>query len=131
MTFGLQHSPVYGVSQNGHPWCAADCRRPSPSQAHCAAAGCHRTFGSVTDFDRHRRAGERVDPAALGLVEVAGLWASPERHALDEVRTRRLRQNPRFRVLPTSVDAIQPEQGPVIPSKINNADLPHETGEAA
>lgn len=63
--------------------CGSTCRTPGPSHAHCAAAGCHRTLASITDFDRHRRDGHCLHPAGLGLVERAGLWASPERHAAD------------------------------------------------
>lgn len=44
--------------------CTPTCIAPSPSQAHCGS-GCHRTFGSVTGFDRHRRAGQCVDPATF------------------------------------------------------------------
>lgn len=36
------------------------------STAHCPT--CHRTFGAVGGFDRHRRDGRCVDPATLGLV---------------------------------------------------------------
>jgi hypothetical protein len=60
--------------------CTATCHRPSQSQAHCGAAGCHRTFRNVDHFDRHRRDGTCVDPATLGMVEVDRIWASPEAH---------------------------------------------------
>jgi hypothetical protein len=56
--------------------CTDTCVRPSPAQAHCAAAGCHHTFGSVRGFDRHRRAGACLDPAMISgqhLTE-AGIW---------------------------------------------------------
>jgi hypothetical protein len=50
---------------------------------HCAAPGCHRTFGSVTYFDRHRSlAGEHgrcIDPATIdGLFFRDGMWKGPE-----------------------------------------------------
>ncbi len=109
--------------------CTDSCRRPSPSQAHCGA--CHRTLGSVTDFDRHRVGGACVDPASLGLVERAGLWASPERHADDERKTAVLRQSRRFRARHTHGDALGAVAGPVIPSKIHNSDPAHGGGEAA
>jgi hypothetical protein len=32
--------------------CTAACRPPSPANAHCSV--CHRTFGSVSGFDKHR-----------------------------------------------------------------------------
>lgn len=72
--------------------CTPACRRPGPSHAHCCVAGCHRTFGSVSDFDRHRKEGHCLDPRALGLVEHDGMWASPERHANDERLATRLRK---------------------------------------
>ena len=52
--------------------------------AHCAA--CHKTFGGVSGFDKHRagskdktrRAGECSDPAEIGLVLNAhGTWVTP------------------------------------------------------
>lgn len=82
--------------------CTALCHCPSPSQAHCGA--CHRSLGSVTDFDRHRVGGACVDPAGLGLVEVAGLWASPERHAAD-ARKAAVLAAARLRGRPTSPGA--------------------------
>lgn len=56
--------------------CTATCRRPSPAQAHCKS-GCHRTFGGVGGFDRHRRDGQCLDPATLGYVERDGIWRAP------------------------------------------------------
>lgn len=44
--------------------CTTTCVQPSPSQAHCGS-GCHRTFGSVSGFDRHRRAGQCLDPSTF------------------------------------------------------------------
>jgi len=66
--------------------CDHTCRPPSASHAHCGA--CHRTFASVSDFDRHRvdgghGEGRCTHPGGLGLTEHNGLWASPERHAND------------------------------------------------
>ncbi len=58
--------------------CTTDCHPPTPSQAHCGA--CHITMRTVTDFDRHRRDGQCLDPAAIGLVQVGRLWATPEGH---------------------------------------------------
>lgn len=50
-------------------------------RAHCAAAGCHRTFSSITSFDRHRsRRGEHgscLHPESVGLVERGGVWGMP------------------------------------------------------
>lgn len=56
--------------------CLDTCRRPSPAQAHCKS-GCHRTFGGVGGFDRHRRDGQCLDPATLGYVERDGIWRLP------------------------------------------------------
>ena len=53
--------------------CTNTCIAPSPTNAHCGA--CHRTFGSVTGFDRHRRNGECVDPATLPMhTDARGVW---------------------------------------------------------
>lgn len=54
--------------------CAA--RWTPAGAAHCAA--CHRTFGGVTGFDRHRTAdGACRSPASLGLDERDGIWRAP------------------------------------------------------
>jgi hypothetical protein len=58
--------------------CNDDCHRPSTTtQAHCAAHGCHRTFSRVSGFDRHRRDGNCLDPAALGFAETGRIWRQP------------------------------------------------------
>ncbi len=60
--------------------------------AHCGGAhGCHINFSSPTAFDRHRREGRCLDPAAAGLVTLdrAGyaVWGSPaDEAALDRLR---------------------------------------------
>lgn len=60
--------------------CGDTCRRPTGgSQAHCSV--CHRTFGGVSQFDRHRRDGWCLDPTTLGFVDHGGLWTTPEGHA--------------------------------------------------
>lgn len=47
---------------------------PSPSNAQCSACGT--TFSAVSNFDRHRRAGRCLDPAALGmLLNERGMWS--------------------------------------------------------
>jgi hypothetical protein len=55
--------------------CTPTCRQPSPSMAHCPT--CHRTFGGVWGFDRHRRNGACVDPQTLGMVDRDGVWRTP------------------------------------------------------
>jgi hypothetical protein len=52
--------------------------------AHCKASGCHRTFSTVRNFDKHWRGREDrycVDPATVGLVprQHPGcvVWAEP------------------------------------------------------
>lgn len=55
--------------------CTDTCKRPSPAQAHCAT--CHRTFGGVTGFDRHRRNGACIDPATVGYELVVDVWRLP------------------------------------------------------
>jgi hypothetical protein len=55
--------------------CTRLCIAPSPSNAHCAAEGCHITFGSVTGFDRHRRGGQCLYPAGIGMhTDRNGIW---------------------------------------------------------
>lgn len=56
--------------------CTTTCVQPSPRNAHCAV--CHITLSGVSAFDRHRRAGGCVDPAALGFVkDRRGIWRYP------------------------------------------------------
>lgn len=54
--------------------------------SHCGAENCHRTFSSITAFDRHQRntpggGVECLDPATVGLVAVEKpfgiLWSCP------------------------------------------------------
>lgn len=67
--------------------CGPDCVRPTPNQAHCPVAGCHRTFGGVSNFDKHRRNGWCLDPATLGMtLNGAGIWRIP---MPDDVRERK------------------------------------------
>jgi hypothetical protein len=101
---------VTRAARTGGIRCTPACRRPGPSHAHCAAALCHRTFASVTDFDRHRRKGHCLSPASLGLVEAAGLWASPERHANDAALAERL-ADARFQRLYRSADGRTGRKG--------------------
>lgn len=66
--------------------CGTNCVRPTPAQAHCAAKGCHQTFGGVTGFDAHRRDGECINPTTLGMVlSDLGVWRTP---MPDEARER-------------------------------------------
>jgi hypothetical protein len=69
--------------------CTDTCVRPTPSQAHCGS-GCHQTFGGVTGFDAHRRAGRCLDPATItkdgGMhLDQNGIWRwngrTPNPHA--------------------------------------------------
>lgn len=68
--------------------CTPECRTPRGTQAHCSV--CHNTMSGVTFFDAHRRDGRCVDPALLGLVEVDGLWFTPEGHESRAVSAARL-----------------------------------------
>lgn len=49
--------------------------------AHCAAKGCCKTFSGISTFDRHRRNGECLDPASLGMSLLASrpypCWGYP------------------------------------------------------
>lgn len=58
--------------------CTPTCIAPSPSNAHCAAEGCHVTFGGVGGFDRHRRDGECLTPAKIGYTaDSRGVYRAP------------------------------------------------------
>jgi hypothetical protein len=58
--------------------CTTTCVQPSPSQAHCAADGCHITFGAVSGFDRHRRDGQCLTPEAIGYsADARGVYRAP------------------------------------------------------
>jgi len=100
--------------------CTPACHNPTPSQAHCGA--CHRTLGSVTEFDRHRRGGACIDPQTLGLVEARQVWASPERHQRDSAGAERLAMA-RSRVAQPGTETRTGESGPDMATKINYADL--------
>jgi len=59
--------------------CTSTCRKPNGNQAHCGATGCHQTFSTVANFDKHRIGGieERrcADPASVGLrLGADGIW---------------------------------------------------------
>lgn len=99
--------------------CTPTCHDPTRTQAHCGA--CHRTLGSVTDFDRHRRGGVCLDPVTLGLVEVAGLWASPERHASAARKAVALKA--RLRVRHTAPDGSERVGGSPGSKRAENPDL--------
>lgn len=70
---------AHGARQHadGPNHCDAGCKRPTKTQAHCAARGCHRTFGGVGNFDRHRRDGRCLPPETLGMSLVAEIWRVP------------------------------------------------------
>ena len=63
---------------DGPSWtqCRPDCVPPRGRQAHCSI--CHRTFTTAANFDKHRRGGNCVDPATLGMVTAGrGIWRIP------------------------------------------------------
>jgi hypothetical protein len=62
------------VSDGGTCGCGA--RWTGRRTAHCAA--CHRTFGGVGGFDRHRRGGACLEPADVGLELRGGVFRGPE-----------------------------------------------------
>ncbi len=45
------------------------------NKAHCTA--CHRTFKSVSGFDKHRRDFHCLDPAEIGMVLKNDAWTTP------------------------------------------------------
>lgn len=65
-----------------HSCGSCDNRWAGASTAHCGGGrGCHVTFSSPSSFDRHRREGRCLAPAAAGLAALdrAGyvVWGSP------------------------------------------------------
>lgn len=64
--------------------CGQECGAVTPAQAHCSA--CHRTFGGVSGFDRHRRGGVCLDPEGLGMTLKGSVW----RTAMDAEALNRL-----------------------------------------
>ena len=105
--------------------CTPACHNPTPSQAHCGA--CHRTLGSVTDFDQHRRGGQCAHPATLGLVEARQVWASPERHA-SAIRKAEMFTKVRLQRSHTSVEGRTDEIGSRVGVGVGRTDLPREAG---
>ena len=105
--------------------CTPACHNPTPSQAHCGA--CHRTLGSVTEFDRHRRGGACIDPQTLGLVEARQVWASPERHA-SAIRKAEMFTKVRLQRSHTSVEGRTDGNRARAGTGVGNADLPREAG---
>lgn len=51
--------------------------------SHCG--GCHRTFATVADFDRHRSWRRCLDPAAVGLTQRKGVWSGSGKADLSEL----------------------------------------------
>lgn len=101
--------------------CTIDCVHPTPTQAHCAVANCHRTFGAVSGFDRHRRHGHCLNPATLGMVETAGVWRIPISDA-DRARLAKIRDaDSRVRIAPQS-DETGLRVPPATPGVPNPAD---------
>lgn len=43
----------------------------------CLCRECGQVFSTVGNFDRHRRNRQCLAPEAVGLVQVAGVWKSP------------------------------------------------------
>ena len=111
--------------------CGTSCRAPGPSHAHCAAAGCHRTLASIADFARHRRAGRCLHPASLGLVERAGLWATPERHVNDAAHAARLAEGRAARRAPTPDATERPAGTSAHPRPAQTESEPLEDAHAA
>lgn len=60
--------------------CKPTCRKPNGNQAHCGADGCHETFSTVANFDRHRVGDPEhrrcADPAERGMrINAFGVWS--------------------------------------------------------
>lgn len=60
------------------PYSCAGCAHTWTGLAFAHCSGCHRTFSSVSGFDRHRLRGQCVNPAERGLqLDVLGIWRLP------------------------------------------------------
>lgn len=71
-------------SRDGRPIgtrCRPGCRPPVAGTSQCHCRVCHSSVRALGQFDQHRQDGWCLDLAALGLVEVDGMWATPEGHA--------------------------------------------------
>ena len=75
-----------------------ECTKPRkierPGSTHCTCSTCKRVFSNITNFDAHRVGPTDtrycIDPTTKGMVEINGLWGSPEGHANEMIKTRRL-----------------------------------------
>lgn len=94
--------------------CGQTCTAPTSMQAHCAT--CHRTFGGVTGFDAHRRAGACLDPSTLGYANRAGVWRLPMPEA--ELKRRR-----GLRPIPATADGLERVGGTRGSKRAKNTDL--------
>lgn len=64
---------------------------PPPGSTACLCRCCGRTFRNLAGFDAHHPDRNGCgDPAAAGLVEQDGLWATPEGHAQRQLLAERL-----------------------------------------
>lgn len=62
------------------------------TSSRCRCGVCKRTFRNLAGFDAHRPDRNGCgDPAAVGLVEQGGIWATPEGHAQTEAFAQRLK----------------------------------------
>lgn len=63
------------------PVCCTRCGARANGRAYAHCAKCHETFSGVTGFDRHRRGGECLDPATIGMIRTTRFgwtrWQSP------------------------------------------------------
>lgn len=74
--------------------CGCGARWSGLSSCHCS--GCHRLFGGIGSFDRHRRNFTCADPASAGLrLNDRGVWVQTCRFPLREDESERLEQSPR------------------------------------
>ena len=75
-----------------YPLCGCGETWSGTTAAHCAASGCHQTFTTVANFDRHRRGGACQQPTSVGLRLAARAgyqaWAQPgEENLADRLRS--------------------------------------------
>ncbi len=65
------------MSKVGADYPCLKCGRVWTGHGACHCGECHRTFSSLSAFDKHRIAFACAEPATRGLIDRAGTWGLP------------------------------------------------------
>ena len=76
------------MSATTHGACGKTWTQRGERTSHCG--GCHETFGTLSDFDKHRREGKCLPPAEHLTQDDEGVWCTSEGLASREVLQIRL-----------------------------------------